>query len=289
MLRELRKSEINFIRHIIAYIPVPTFVKQFYRKYKVAVGKRHPIQNTKTSKKYSLERLGTEYGGWVFVDNAELYNSPIISAGLGEDASFDLEFAQKYNSTVIIVDPTPRAIKHFEEIEQSFDSQKIKPYTQNSDGTVIEYDLLNINKSQLSLIPKVLWNEQTELEFYKPEIDSHVSHSIVNWQHDYSNDTEYIEVQADPITSIVNEQNINTDDIHLIKLDIEGAEIEVIEQMMDCGFTPRQILVEFDELHNPSNTAFERVDKAHNLLVQKGYELLYSDGFADFLYYRGDN
>jgi hypothetical protein len=134
-----------------------------------------------------------------------------------------------------------------------------------------------------------LWNERTELEFYKPEIESHVSHSIVNWQHDYSSDTDYIEVQADTITSIINDQAINKGDIHLIKLDIEGAEIEVIEQMMDYDFTPRQILVEFDELHNPSDKAFNRVSKAHNILLEKGYKLLYSDGVADSLYYREDD
>lgn len=56
--------------------------------------------------------------------------------------------------------------------------------------------------------------------------------------------------------------------------------------MMEYGFTPRQILVEFDELHNPSRKAFERVDRTHKLLLENGYKLLYSDGGADFLYYR---
>lgn len=88
------------------------------------MGERHPIQNTKTSGDYSLERLGTEYGGWVFVDEKELYNSPIISAGLGEDASFDIEFVEKYNSEVTIVDPTPRAIQQFKEIKESLGRKK---------------------------------------------------------------------------------------------------------------------------------------------------------------------
>ena len=62
----------------------------------------------------------------------------------------------------------------------------------------------------------------------------------------------------------------------------------MIEQMMDYDFTPRQILVEFDELHNPSDKGFNRVSKAHNILLEKSYKLLYSDGVADFLYYRED-
>lgn len=289
MLGALRTSGVDLAKQMIKSTPLSPFAKQIYYRYKTAVGERHPIQNTKTSGAYSLERLGTEYGGWVFVDEKELYNSPIISAGLGEDASFDIEFAEKYNSEVTIVDPTPRAIQHFKEIKESLGSEKTKSYTQNGKEPVAAYDLSNINNTQLTLIEKALWNERTELEFYKPEIESHVSHSIANWQHDYSNETDYIEVQADTITSIINNQGINTGDIHLIKLDIEGAEIEVIEQMMDYGFTPRQILVEFDELHDPSNKAFERVSKAHNILLEKRYNLLYSDGVADFLYYREDD
>jgi hypothetical protein len=95
-------------------------------------------------------------------------------------------------------------------------------------------------------------------------------------------------VKADTITSIVNDKRISGNDIPLVKLDIEGAEIEVIEQMIDSGLTPKQILVEFDELHNLSDKAFERVDKAHNLLLMSGYKLIYSDGTADFLYYKED-
>lgn len=289
MLGTLRESGFKLAKQIIKSTPLESVIKPIYGRYKNIVERRHPIQNTETSKKHSFERLGTEYGGWVFVDEEELYDSPIISAGLGEDASFDVEFAQKYNSDVNIIDPTPRAIQHFEEIRESLGSEKSESYTQNGKQPVTAYDLSNIDNSQLTLIQKALWNERTEIEFYKPEIESHVSHSIVNWQHEYHNDTDYIEVQADTISSIVENQNIDIGSIHLIKLDIEGAEIEVIEQMIGDNFTPRQILVEFDELHNPSDKAFERVDRAHNTLLENKYELLYSDGVADFLYYREVN
>lgn len=75
-------------------------------------------------------------------------------------------------------------------------------------------------------------------------------------------------------------------DIELIKLDIEGAEIEVLLQMLEEDFYPKQILVEFDELHNPSDRAFKRVDQAHGMLLANGYELIYTDGVADFLYFK---
>lgn len=159
MLGALSISGVNLAKQIVGSTPLSPFLKKIYYRYKTAVGERHPIQNTKTSGDYSLERLGTEYGGWVFVDEEELYNSPIISAGLGEDASFDIEFAEKYNSEVTIVDPTPRAIQHFKEIKESLGRKKTKSYTQNGKEPVAAYDLSNINNTQLTLIEKALWNE----------------------------------------------------------------------------------------------------------------------------------
>lgn len=77
---------------------------------------------------YSLIKLGTEYGGWTFADSDNLSNSTIISCGLGEDASFDIEFASKFNSKVVMVDPTPRAVKHHNEIMERVGMSASKPY-----------------------------------------------------------------------------------------------------------------------------------------------------------------
>ena len=74
-------------------------------------------KDLKFSNKQGIVFLGTQYGGWSFVDNKNITdNTYIISAGLGEDASFDVELVNKYNCKVIIVDPTPRAIEHFKKI-----------------------------------------------------------------------------------------------------------------------------------------------------------------------------
>ena len=42
--------------------------------------------------------LGTEYGGWHLIHNENLNNSLMISAGVGEDISFDIEMINKYNN-----------------------------------------------------------------------------------------------------------------------------------------------------------------------------------------------
>ena len=56
--------------------------------------------------------------------------------------------------------------------------------------------------------------------------------------------------------------------------------------MLREDLCPNQILVEFDELNVPTKRAFERVDAIHNLLIERGYDLLYTDGQADFLYFK---
>ena len=70
-----------------------------------------------------------------------------------------------------------------------------------------------------------------------------------------------------------------------MKLDIEGAEIEVLTDCMNQGIKPQQILVEFDELNMPSRQGFERVTMIDQLLRENGYQLLRTDGQSDFLYH----
>ncbi len=60
--------------------------------------------------------------------------------------------------------------------------------------------------------------------------------------------------------------------VNLVKMDIEGAEIEVIESMIEEQFFPKQILVEFDELNVPTVKAFSRVTKIDTLLKKNGYK-----------------
>lgn len=274
------------VKDIIKRSPLSPIAKRVRRSYLRLVGKRHHIQDTRTEEKYNLINMGTEYGGWTFVDEPSLENSTIISAGLGEDASFDVEFVNTYDSEVIIIDPTPRAIQHFEDIYNRVGEKGISQYSGDGSECVEAYNLSNVDKQQLSLVTKALWKENTEIEFYEPETKSHVSHSLISWQQNYSNKSEYIRVQANTIFSILDSQNIDMSDIELIKLDIEGAEIEVLLQMLEEDFYPKQILVEFDELHNPSDRAFKRVDQAHGMLLANGYELIYTDGVADFLYFK---
>jgi FkbM family methyltransferase len=281
----LKNIAFRVTKRLVTGTPLSPIARQVFHRYQYLVDERHPIQDTEKSDDDSLVQLGTEYGGWTFVDEPKLHGSTIISAGLGEDASFDVEFARRYDATVVVVDPTPRAVRHFEELSENIGTEKEEPYAHSGKEPIEAYDLTGIDESQLILVEKALWSEETDIEFYEPEVKSHVSHSIVDWQNDYRQSTDYIKVPADTLTSVIDSQKISRDEVQLVKFDIEGAEVEVIENMVEDGFLPAQILVEFDELHNPSEVTFDRVERTHELLLDSGYELLYSDGNADFLYY----
>ena len=83
----------------------------------------------------------------------------------------------------------------------------------------------------------------------KKTIGNILVESISNYQNNYSNEISSIEVDAVTLDSILYDLKLNSCDIPLIKLDIEGAEIEVLKRCMDIGIFPQQILVEFDELN----------------------------------------
>ena len=272
------------LKKLIKKLPFFPTLRLIYRKFRLIP--RHPIQDSKNIDGFNIIYLGTGYGGWSFVDERELYGCTIVSAGLGEDASFDVEFASKYNAKVIIVDPTPRAILHFEKIIEAIGSLSKQEYSQDGCQPIDAYNLSTVTEDSFKLVTKALWKKNTHLKFFEPTNPNHVSHSIVNYQNNYSENTKSIEVEAVTLDSLLSDFNLNASDIALMKLDIEGAEIEVIKHCIDVGIMPRQILVEFDELNVPSPKGFARVTEVDDLLRDNGYKFLKTDGQSDFLYLR---
>ncbi|MCV2875524.1 FkbM family methyltransferase [Rhodobacteraceae bacterium XHP0102] len=260
-----------------------SFFKALYRA--ILRRPRHPLQRKFLSKGYVLNRLGSTYGGWTFADNKDLQRSIIVAAGLGEDASFDVAFAEKYDARVIIVDPTPRAAAHFQEILAALGSPASSGYVSGGKQPISAYDLSKINRDQLTLVEKALWNHEGEMRFYAPANDAHVSHSLLSGQGGTSR-SRHITVQATTIAGLFRQLAIEPSTVPLIKMDIEGAAFEVLETMFEDGIFPRQLLVEFDELHHLNSENYARVTNAHERIIAAGYELIYSDGHSNVTYYR---
>lgn len=92
-----------------------------------------------------------------------------------------------------------------------------------------------------TLLPIGLGSAPAKLRFYVPRDPSHVSYSIVNLQ----GTTEYFE--ADCTTVRLLADKLGHDHLDLLKLDIEGAEFEVLASVLRDGPLPETICVEFDQ------------------------------------------
>ena len=96
----------------------------------------------------------------------------------------------------------------------------------------------------------------------------------------------HIEVTATTLEALLAKYQLKT--LPLMKLDIEGAEIAVIQQMLEKSIYPRQLLVEFDEMNFPSGRPKKNVEETDGILRQAGYICRYFDGKANFLYVAQD-
>lgn len=265
----LKKIFKNLMR--LFFLPNLKLIKKLNLKY---------VNNNK------IAFLGSDYGGWYYIDDNELFNSQIISAGLGEDASFDIELINKYNCKVISVDPTPKAIEHYYSIINNSGKKKELKYNNTGREKVESYDLKNISKENYILENNALFDQENQIvDFYKPINSDDVSHSIGNWQNDYKTDTPKIQVKTTKVKNILTKHNIAK--LALLKLDIEGAEIEVINDIIHNKIYPNQILVEMDELHNLNTKSFQRFKNIYDLLILNGYSLIKTKGkFQDMLFLR---
>jgi len=201
------------------------------------------VSKPKREKIPGLMRLGSRYGGW-YIDSLDNLNKCyLISGGLGEDASFDIEFVNNFGTFAILIDPTPRAITHFNDILESAGSPKKSPYNNTGKQLIDSYDLEGINKSNLFLKGVALYTHSGSMLFYKPEIESHVSHSLKRKKSQGNS----IEVSALTLGDILLDfrEKINSLDM-ILKLDIEGSETEVLLNVINSGHRPKQLLIEWD-------------------------------------------
>ena len=222
-------------------------------------------------------KLGTNYGGWHIPDNINLNeNSIIYGAGVGEDISFDLKIQDKYNSNIYLIDPTERSKIHFEEIKMYYNKENFTNFTGDIQKDYLDHiNNLNIKLEKIKYLDIGLWNKKDQLKFYKPENEKYVSHSLIEGM----TSKNYDIVNVDSIKNIM--KNNNHDHIDLLKLDIEGAEIKVLEQMFEDKIYPTYLLVEFDLLlkqkdkNQETDKIFKKINNLYNTIKNDNYNITY--------------
>ena len=235
--------------------------------------------NPSFKKEKKLVKIGTIYGGYdVYCEN--LTNPIILSCGLGEDASFDIDMINMFNAKVIIIDPTPRSKIYFNKLKDRFGKVKEMNYDESGYLNPNAYDLTKTNNNNFIFLENAIWSEDDiELDLYYPKIDSHVSLSI-NKKNNYS---EELPLKAKTInySSILN--MFKLDRVDILKLDIEGSEVEALKSVLNNKILPHQILVEFDLRRSPTIKTNRLLNKIHKQIC-KNYNLININKKGDFTY-----
>jgi hypothetical protein len=173
----------------------------------------------------------------------------LISGGVGEDISFEVELYNTNKMIIIFVDPTDKAEDHFGEFLQNLGRGKALPYSENGKQDTQSYDLSKLDRKNLHYIKKALFNlENRLLKMYPPLNPEHVSFSIISPNKNVEYLNNFIEFETITINEIVKNFNLQSNQT-ILKLDIESSEMQVIGSMFESKFFPAQIIVEIDELY----------------------------------------
>ena len=220
------------------------FVSAYYRfrDASVRILGYDAVTRRRLGRRDEWKRLGSESCGWLTPQVWEVPEPTCYCVGAGEDISFDLALAKEYGAVVLILDPTPR-------------SAELVQRTLGSDYASVDFR------------PWALWVNDGDVWLYEPRDSSHVSHSIVNLQ----GTSGGFRAAARTLDSIAAE--FGHASIDLLKMDIEGADYSVLEQILDTGVPVGIIEVEFDELSWPRRGAHGRIRRAVDRLEKQGYKL----------------
>ncbi|MEM8863599.1 MAG: FkbM family methyltransferase [Chloroflexota bacterium] len=185
------------------------------------------------------KRFGSAYGGWDVAIECLYSDAVVYSAGVGLDASFDLELMAQFDLSVYAFDPTPQSISWVESADFG-PSFRFYPYG------IAAFD------------GKALFNP--------PRDPAHVSHTILQRE-----STSHLGFAAPfkRIKTIMSD--LGHQRIDLLKLDIEGAEIDVVTDMLKTAVYPAQLLIEFH--HQFPNVGIESTLRAIESLKSAGYKL----------------
>jgi len=193
-----------------------------------------PIQ-VRSDKRY----LGSEYGGWSILSGSLDANSIVYSFGVGTDITFDLALIETFGVTVHAFDPTPGSIEWVK-------SQSLPEQFVLHEYGVASYDGV--------------------ATFFPPVDVTHISHTLLDRP-----DTADRKIEVPVYRLVTIMKMLGHTKIDLLKMDIEGAEYDVIKDMLAGEIRPKQLAVEFH--HRWENVGTAKTKEAMAGLQKIGYQI----------------
>ena len=124
-----------------------------------------------------------------------------------------------------------------------------------------------------------LWETSGKLKFFAPKESSHISHSVSNLQ----GTSTYFEAAVQSLPDIMRSNGHAS--IDLLKMDIEGAEFNVIDSILSEKLDIRVLCIEF---HKKVNGNFEEIQEAIYKLEKYGYRVIARENL-DFTFLKTEN
>lgn len=149
--------------------------------------------------------------------------SVVYSAGAGEDLSFDVALAERFGCEVHIFDPTPRAVTHFCQLEEATRRGELLPI---NGSPKMHYALSEEGLSRLHFHEVGIFDVHDFMRLFAPANPLHVSHSLA----DFHGTGKFFAARCRPLRELM--EDFGNDQIDLSKMDVEGAEVSVLRDML---------------------------------------------------------
>ena len=175
-------------------------------------------------------------------------NSIVYSLGVGDDINFDLAMIQQFGCHVYAFNPMPTSATYVtnKQPPPAFEFHQWAIAAQ--DGT-------------LTLYPRV-------------KKDGTLSEMMFTLAPEAASREHGVEVPAYSIASLM--MKLGHKHVDVLKMDIEGAEYEVLEGLLDAQNKPRQLLVEFH--HRIPGIGIQKTADIISRLQQAGYRIFAVSG-----------
>jgi FkbM family methyltransferase len=188
-----------------------------------------------------LRRFGSECGGYCLDESLVSSGSVVYSLGIGEDISFDLSLIARVGAEIHAFDPTPRVA--------SWLAAQSLPKT-------------------FHFHPSGIAGHDGHETFYLPPRAQWISHSLLPARQ-YSVASIIL-----PVTRLSTAmRSLGHRNIDVLKMDIEGAEYAVIDEIVRARIPVGQLLVEFH--HRLSTVGISKTKRALAALESHGMKISY--------------
>lgn len=217
-------------------------LRRIRRAYSFHMGGFKP----KTLRLPNTQYFGTVYGGWTLYTPPLDRHCVVYSFGVGHDISFDLEVINQFGCQVHAFDPTPIS-------RQWIDRQSLP--------------------ESFHFHPVGISDHDGSIEMFLPAIDGAVSCS----EEKTDVNQQSVEVPVSRISTLM--ESLDHASIQILKMDIEGSETSVIDDLISSEIFPDQLLIEFH--HRIHRTGFSRTRQSVQALEENGYQMFQISDLGD--------